>query len=311
MILFNYFSKFNILYNLEITCFNRGDLMYLKGDFHIHTTASDGHLTSEKVVSLSKENGLDIIAITDHDTTAGVEKAISCGNALNLKVIPGIELSVLHKEESVHILGYFKDDSYKNNKLQNFLKDMHDYRIYRAKKIVENLETFFNIKIDYDKIYKSAKGVIARPHIASAILEAGYPYSWNYIFDNIINKESPAYVSNKKITISQGIALLKSFNAVVVLAHPILIKNSTVDELMEYDFDGIEALYYLNSAAQTEELKEKALKYNKLISAGSDFHGIPSGDTKHGTIGEVSLEGLELEKFITAIFKYYAKIKNP
>jgi len=272
--------------------------MYLKGDFHIHTTASDGHLNPIEVVNLAKENGVDVIAITDHDTTDGIEKALSHSKALNLKVIPGIELSVLHNGESVHILGYFKDDSYNDDKFQSFLKDMHDYRIYRAKKIVENLETFFNIKIDYDKVFKSAKGVIARPHIASAIIEAGYPYSWAYIFDNIINKESPAYVPNKKITIPEGIALLKYYNAIVVLAHPILIKNSTVDELLQYDFDGIEAIYYLNSKIQTEELMEKALNHNKLISAGSDFHGITLGDTKHGTISSVFLENPYLERFM-------------
>jgi len=84
----------------------------------------------------------------------------------------------------------------------------------------------------------------------------------------------------------------------VVLAHPILIKNSTVDELLKYDFDGIEAIYYLNSEAQTEELIEKALNYNKLISAGSDFHGITTGDTKHGTISSIFLEDPYLEKFM-------------
>jgi len=275
--------------------------MYIKGDFHIHTTASDGHLTPKEVVELAKQNNLDIIAITDHDTTAGIEEALKYGCDLGVKIIPGIELSTLHKGESVHILGYFKDNSFLNPEFQKFLLDMHEYRLFRAKKIVENLERFFNIKISYDRILEISEGVIARPHIASAIIEAGYPYSWVYIFDNIINSESPAYVPNKKISIEEGIALLKSFNAVVVLAHPILIKNTTIEELLAYDFDGIEAIYYLNTPNQTDELVKKTLKHNKFVSAGSDFHGITTGDTKHGNISAVSLTSSNLERFLNEL----------
>jgi len=272
--------------------------MYIKGDFHIHTTASDGVLTPKEVIELAKKNNLDIIAITDHDTTAGIEEALEYGYAIGVKVIPGIELSALHNGESIHILGYFKDNSFLNPEFQNFLLNIHEYRLFRAKKIVENLEKFFNIKISYDRILELSKGVIARPHIASAIIEAGYPYSWDYIFDNIINNESPAYVPNKQISIPEGIALLKSFNAVVVLAHPILIKNTDIEELLNYDFDGIEAFYYLNTPAQTDDLVNKASRHNKFVSAGSDFHGITTGDTKHGNISTVSLTGNYLEVFL-------------
>lgn len=86
---------------------------------------------------------------------------------------------------------------------------------------------FFKIKIDYETILKNSNGVIARPHIAKAIMQSGYNYTLDFIFRNILNDKSPAYVPNKKVSVEEGIKLLKSVNATVVLAHPILIKNTS------------------------------------------------------------------------------------
>lgn len=273
--------------------------MYTKGDFHVHTTASDGELTPEDLILYIKDNHLaDIIAVTDHDTTSGIETAMKIGKDLGIKVIPGIELSALYNDESIHILGYFRDDSYKNSEFQKFLKDITDFRIYRARKITENLRKFFSIDIDYNYVLKISKGVVARPHIARAIIQTGYNYSWDYIFENIIGKDSPAYVHNKKVSVEEGIAILKEVNALVILAHPVLIKRAPIDELLKFDFDGIEAFYYLNADENTNFFIEKALEYNKLVSAGSDFHTLNTTDTKHGTVGNVYLEGLYLDAFL-------------
>ena len=143
--------------------------MYNRGDFHLHTNASDGILSPKELIHEASLNGLDIIAITDHDTTLNVEEGIREGINNNIRVIPGIELSTVHNNESIHILGYFKDNEYKNLDFQNFLKDIDDSRVFRGKKIVENLDLFFKIKLDYQKILDQAKGVIARPHIAKEI----------------------------------------------------------------------------------------------------------------------------------------------
>ena len=95
--------------------------------------------------------------------------------------------------------------------------------------------------------------------------------------------------------------MLKKLNAIVVLAHPVLIKNSSIDEMLSFDFDGIEAIYPQNTKKQKAFLKAKAREYNMLITAGSDFHGITASDTSHGTIGSVSLRGSELEAFVNAL----------
>ncbi|GCD11831.1 PHP domain-containing protein [Clostridium tagluense] len=277
--------------------------MYNRGDFHLHTNASDGKLSPKELIYIASTRGLDIIAITDHDTTLNVEEGIIEGARENIRVVPAIELSTIHNKESIHILGYFKDDSYKNGVFQNYLKEMEIYRVLRAEKIVENLDTFFKIKLDYQKILDDAKGVIARPHIAKAIMNAGYKYDWKYIFDNLLSNDSPAYVQTKKISTADGIDMLKKVNALVVLAHPVLIKKSSIDEMMCFDFDGIEAVYPINTKKQKAFLKAKAREYNKFITAGSDFHGITTSDTSHGVIGSVFLSHNELAAFVNELDK--------
>lgn len=272
--------------------------MYFKGDFHTHSNESDGRLSPAELIKSAKLNDIDIMALTDHDTTNGIESALSEGKKLNVRVIPGIELSTAHNNESIHILAYFKDDTYKQQSFQDFLKDMKDYRINRAEKIVSRLHTYFDIDIDYEKVLKNSKGVVARPHIANEIIAAGYPYSLEYIFKNIINPKSPAYVPNRNIETEAGIKLLKSVNALVVLAHPVLIKKNPITEMMKYDFDGIEAIYAVNTPSQTAQLIKTADNYNKFITAGSDFHSGKKEDTKHGLLGSVSLDKKGIHIFL-------------
>ena len=272
--------------------------MYFKGDFHSHSTESDGKLSPKELIALAKHNNIDIMAITDHDTTNGIEKALSAGNEIGLKVIPGMELSTRYNDESIHVLVYFKDDSYKNKNFQDFLKDITDYRVKRAEMITDNLKKYFNIDIDYKKVLESANGVVARPHIAKAIINAGYDYTIDYIFKNILNEGSPAYVPNKKLPLEEGIELLRSVNSVVVLAHPVLVKKTPVEDLMKFDFDGIEAIYPLNKPDDTEKFLRIAKDYNKLVTAGSDFHSGEESDTKHGTLGSVYLDSDNIDKFL-------------
>lgn len=263
--------------------------MYFRVDLHTHSSESDGKLTPAKLVKLAKSANLDFIALTDHDTTNGIESAIIEGKKLNIKVIPGLELSTNHNNESIHILAYFKDGTYKEQAFQDFLNGMKDYRINRGEEIVSRLRTYFDINIDYEKVLNNSKGVVARPHIAKEIIAAGYPYSLDYIFKNIINPKSPAYVPNRNLKTEDGIKMLKAVNALVVLAHPVLIKKTPVAEMMKYDFDGIEAVYPLNTPSETSQYIEIADTYHKFITAGSDFHSGEKEDTKHGLLGSVSL----------------------
>lgn len=272
----------------------------MKIDLHVHTTASDGRFSPSQVVDLALNNSVDFLAITDHDTTNGIDEAISYSKDKNIKIIPGIELSTIHNNESIHLLGYFKDDNYKNKELLNFLEDLKISREVRAKKIINNLKKYFNIEIYYEDIKDNY--IIARPHIAKAIIKRGYNYTFDEIFKRFIGNDSPAYVENKKISLEDGIKLLKKYGALVSLAHPVLIKKSNVEDLIKnYDLDGLEAYYSINSQLDTAKFINVSTKYNKILTCGSDFHGIEN-DSKHGEIGSVSLDDKRINEFLEKLY---------
>ncbi|MBK1809186.1 PHP domain-containing protein [Clostridium sp. YIM B02505] len=278
--------------------------MNIKAEFHCHTTSSDGKLSPTEVVKRAKSKGIEYLAITDHDNTEGIDEALEAAKLYGIKLIPGIELSCNNKE-SVHVLGYFRDDSYKDESLQKFLRDLKNSRVDRAKSIVDKLKTYFNIELDYEKVLEKGEGIVARPHIAESIIEAGYNYSWDYIFDNIIGNNCPAYVPNKIITVEEGIALLKKYNAVVILAHPILLKKNSPEDLLKFEFDGLEAVYFMNFKKDQDYLVSLCRNNNLVFTCGSDFHGITEGDTKHGDIGDMSIDEEDFNKFM-ALYKNLA-----
>ncbi|MEW8993668.1 PHP domain-containing protein [Clostridium sp.] len=272
--------------------------MNIISEFHCHTTASDGRFSPSQVVEMAKNKNVELLSITDHDTTEGIEEALIKANEISLNFIPGIELSCNHNRESIHILGYFKGNDYKDKTLIEFLNNLKRNRKTRALSIVKNLDKYFNIKINVDDILKISDGVIARPHIAQAIVNAGYPYDFQHIFNKFIGNDSPAYVPNKHISIQEGIELLKKYNCIVILAHPKLIKKTPIKDILKYDFHGIEALYYQNFKRETDEFISLAKSRNMLITCGSDFHGISEDDTKHGNIGDMFLSEEDFKKFM-------------
>ena len=270
-------------------------------DFHVHTNFSDGILSPKNVIDRAKKNNVSILAITDHDTVDGIIEAISVANDKDIKLIPGIELSCNYNNESIHLLGFFKDDSYKSQELLNILNEIKNRRIIRAKNMIEKLKEKFDINIDFNKVSELGGNIIARPHIARAIIDAGYPYTQDYIFDNFIGKDKPAYIPTTKISLEEGIEILHKFNAITVLAHPILIKNTPLEEFLKFKLDGIEAIYYLNSKEQEKYLINFAKKNNLLITAGSDCHGDFINDDRHGDIGDMRLSEEDLSKFLKAL----------
>lgn len=275
-----------------------------KVDFHVHSTCSDGLLTPENVVKRAYEKSVKYLALTDHDTVSGLDIAKAKAKSLGINFIPGIELSTNYNKESIHILGFFKDESYKDKKFIDYLDKLKERRNIRAIKMIEKLKEEFNIIIDKDKLFKKANGgVIARPHIAYEIIESGYNYTKDEIFKKLIGKDCPAYVPTTKISPEEGINILKEHNALVFLAHPILIKKSPLTDFLAFGFDGIEGVYFKNSKEDEKRFINFALENNLLISAGSDCHGDFNGDTRHGDIGCMNLE----EKYLKAFCdKYYS-----
>lgn len=259
-----------------------------KCDLHTHSICSDGRFKPEEIIQMAKERNLDYISLTDHDTLSGINDAVEEAKKLNVNFIPGIELSTEYNGESIHVLGFFNKETYNNPKLNSILEEFKEKRISRAYKIVENLKKFHNIELDINKVLSNGKDTIARPHIAKAIIDAGYPYNHDYIFKNFIGNDCPAYVPSTKLSTIDGIKLLKEFNALVFLAHPVLVKKTPVEDLLKLGFDGLEAIYYKNTPSDTDKFLDLAIKMNLYISCGSDCHGIPS-DISHGNVGDVNI----------------------
>lgn len=272
----------------------------MKADLHIHTTHSDGTKTVKEIIDLAYQNGLQVLAITDHDICEEVDFAKEYAASKGLTFIPGVELSTLHQNKSVHVLGYFTNDGFKNESMKQYYKMIKEGRESRAHKFAEKLKTFFDIEITYESILSFSKGIIARPHIAMAIQKKYPEYSFDYIFDNFIGDYSKAYVPSTQLPVEEGVALLRRNGAIAVLAHPVLLKNHIRNEVLEMDFDGIEARYYRNQAGDENRYREYAKTHGMIITAGSDYHGIKN-DTKHGIVGDVYIDGEDLKEFLDAL----------
>ncbi|WP_055665913.1 PHP domain-containing protein [Desnuesiella massiliensis] len=225
--------------------------MYTKGDFHIHSTASDGDLKPREIVLLAKERNLDIIALTDHNTVAGNKEAVKVGKIHGIKVIPGIELSTRFKGVRVHILGYFTDNSYKSHKFKTTLNNINKRRSRDCKTYLEE--------------------------------KLGFTFE------------------GRKLNTVSGIDFLHRYNAKVVLAHPTLLNRELFKDIINLNFDGIEAKYYMNSDEDTEYFIKLAKEKGLIYTAGSDFHFNKRLDLKHGTLGKIYLEEDEIKDFLSIL----------
>lgn len=269
-------------------------------DLHTHSTASDGTSSPAEVVKRAKAANVKYLALTDHDTVSGIEEALDAAKGLEITFIPGIELSTYFNKESVHVLGFFKGHGYKDTELIDFLNSIKRKRIERAEKIVENLAKFHDIHITLESIMKNGKDTIARPHIAKAIIDAGYNYDKEYIFEHFIGNDCPAYIPSVQIDTKEGVKLLKKHGAVVVLAHPVLLKKSSFQDVLALGFDGLEGIYPMNSEEDTEKFLSYVKEHNLITSCGSDSHG-GEDDLKHGSLGSMEMDEEWLTKFLTKL----------
>lgn len=273
----------------------------IKADFHVHTSASDGVLSPREVINRAIKNNVKFISITDHDTISGLDEAINQAYGESITVIPGIELSTQYNGESVHILGLFKGNDYKNEDLIYEINKIKNNRILRAKEMISKLKQHFNIEINFKQILAKSKDTIARPHIARSIIESNYPYTMDEIFDKFIGKDCAAYVPTLKLSTPDGVKLLKKYGAIVFLAHPKLIKNSNIEDFLHMGFDGIEAIYYQNTLDENSKYIKIVDDNNLLTTCGSDFHGNLETDKRHGDIGSVKISYNYLNKLLQAL----------
>ncbi|HEY50109.1 MAG TPA: PHP domain-containing protein [Dehalococcoidia bacterium] len=270
----------------------------MKADLHLHTTASDGRLSPQEIVRKASELGLDVIAITDHDTVEGIQPALEAARGCpHLAVIPGVEISTNMPQTEVHILGYFIDHT--SITLNESLKELRDSRYNRGQKMVAKLSEM-GIDIKWERVVELAKGGnIGRPHIAQAMLERGYVTSLKEAFTKYIGRNGPAYIERKKVTPVEAIDLILKTSGLPFLAHPADIENLEpfVAQLKQAGIMGLEVYYANYSRSTIAHLQNVASRHGLATSGGSDYHGL---DNAIGAdIGSVDLPQEAVQQMIS------------
>ena len=246
-------------------------------DLHTHTTASDGQYTPAELVGLAKKRGLDLLAVTDHDTIAGVAEAQQAGSALGLTVIRGVELSA-KDYPNCHILGYsFRDG---DTELARLCEQFRAGRNERKYKIVKFLREK-GVKLDLAEVEELAGGeVIARPHFAQALVRRGYVSTNREAFDRYLDTEEfRQRVKRFKADAKTCVEAIKAAGGKASLAHPYQMGledkalDGLVGQLKEWGLDAIECWYPKYSPGQESFYLQLAEKYQLHRTGGSDFHG--------------------------------------
>lgn len=251
--------------------------MSIFADLHTHTTASDGQYTPAELVRLAKQHGIQVLAVTDHDTIAGVDEAMSAGEMLGLQVIRGVELSA-KEHHNFHILGYgFREGDTELSRLCEKLRAGRDDRKY---KIIDFLREK-GVDIDLTEVEELAGGeVIARPHFAQILVKRGYVSTNREAFDRYLDTEEfRKKVKRFKADSLTCVETIKSAGGKVSLAHPYQMGlpdgelETLVAQLKDWGLDAIECYYPKYTLEQQSFYLRLAEKYNLHQTGGSDFHG--------------------------------------
>lgn len=256
----------------------------MKFDLHNHSRYSDGLHTVKEVIDLASKQGLDGMALTDHDSVFGVDEAYTYGKEKGIFVVKGLELSTYYKNQTVHIVALFKKNIVPKE-IYDFSKNVIDTRLARARKMMENIKRIFNVNVDFDLLFNNAT-IVTRGNMFQCLIKSNPGYDVDKL-NYMVSNDSEAYIPASKLDTVDGLKMLKENNAICILAHPTEIKNrQLLDEIASLGFDGIEARYPKNLENEEEEFTALAKKYNLFVSAGSDFHG----DVKHAMIGTSTLD---------------------
>jgi predicted metal-dependent phosphoesterase TrpH len=253
-------------------------------DLHTHSNVSDGTDTPAQLVANAVRAGLDLVALSDHDTMAGVRDAQLAGAQLGIQVVRGMEITCEHQGHTVHLLGLgIRHD---HTALRNALARVRDSRRERVPKIVAKLNDLgYDLSIaDVQEAARDA-ATVGRPHVAEALIAKGYFDTVNEVFEKLLDEGGPAYVGHLKLPLAKAIDLVRSGGGVAIWAHPWgrggqQWFNAKVIAAVTSGcgLDGIEVEHQLHDPGQRAELHEIATTLNLIPTGGSDYHGTNKTD---------------------------------
>jgi len=254
---------------------HNGDAAGLFVDLHAHSTASDGSRAPADVVREAKRIGLAAIALTDHDTVAGIAEATAAAEELGVRVVPGVELSAVEGDVETHILGLHLSDT---RELEAKLIALREMRRTRAERMVQRLNEL-GVRIDFASVLEQAAGgAIGRPHVARAMIAEGWAVDFRDAFERYLGNGRPAYVTKDRLAVSEATGLIHRAGGLAILAHPSHSgTRERIAAFVEQGMDGIEVRHPSHSAEDTARLAALVEHFSLVPSGGSDWHGSADG----------------------------------
>lgn len=244
-------------------------------DLQTHSTHSDGTCTPREIVELAAERDLAAVALTDHDTVAGLPELTEAGDALGVETIPGVELSCRVLGQDVDVLGYLIDPD--DPELEATLEALRGYRRERMPKMLDALADE-GIELSLADVKAQADSdVLGRPHLAQALVEAGHVDTVDAAFERYIGSEGPAYVPKQRLAPDEAIEAIHAAGGLAVMAHPCFVHPAyfprVLETLVEAGLDGIEVYYSEHDHQHVAVFSRQAQRYGLVVTGGSDFHG--------------------------------------
>ncbi len=252
-------------------------------DLHTHSWFSDGTKSPTELVRLAEKSGVTALAVTDHDTMDGVEEALAAGVECGVEVVPGLEISVMHRKKALHILGYYMDAS--NHRLAEALTTLQEARDQRNEKIIAKLQGLGIAATVQELKEISGVGQTGRPHIAKLLMNHGMVRSMSQAFDDYLRKGEKAYVARFAYSAEDAIDFITGAGGLAVLAHPIQVDRTLnslatlLPALKSFGLEGIETYYPTQKKKMRKRIRKFAEENDLLLTGGSDYHG----DIRPGT----------------------------
>ena len=244
-------------------------------DLHMHSTASDGSLAPSAVVDAARAAGLSAIALTDHDTLAGLQEAELAAAPFGIRVVRGVELSAHDGAREIHLLALHVS---KPDKLEEQLVNFRDQREVRAQNIVERLRRL-GIDVALETVMAEAGGgAVGRPHVARALIKGGHVRDSREAFDRFLGAGKPGFIPKTRLEVAEAISITHAAGALAIWAHPGQDgRRERVESYAKLGLDGIEVKHPSHYPEDVKRLSALADFFGLLPSGGSDWHGSSEG----------------------------------
>ncbi len=282
-------------------------------EIHMHSTFSDGEYHPRDLISLAKNNGVDLLSLTDHDTFLGLPQFLEAAKEENVEAFPGIEITVAYRDFNLHLLSYFKDLESIQPELWDRVEEMRQQRVDRMQDLIARINEVipdrFQGSIKMENVERACEGVLARPHLAAEMVRLGIVKDRREAFELYLVKYN---VEKKNLTAQEALELVRRSNGIPVIAHPgertyslvnaqkgRLPENAPamVEELKAHGLMGLECVYpYHEKTGQVEFFKNLANSFGLIITGSRDFHGAPTNQ-RPGLLGTTNMEPDWLDAF--------------